>query len=451
MNIRKSPVLLALASLSLVPFLQVHGDNWPRWRGPLGTGGSPDTGLPTEWSAASNIAWKAPLRGLGVSSPIVWGDRVFVTYQIGANPLRPGNHPTLVQNGDPVAAGEIPLGGKRIEGGSDAKISLVVGAFDRATGKSAWEYEFAAEGNLPQTHQKNNLATSSPVTDGERVYAWFGSGQIVALDMSGKPVWQRHLAQEYGGFNLSWGPSSSPLIYEDRLILICYHSSSAYLLALDKRTGKELWRTERGDGVISYTTPVVIDGPSGPELIVNNSEGVEGHDPATGERLWFFEESNRFPIPAPIEGDGVAYLSRGYRSGPYMAIRAGGRGDISKTHVPWRADTGAPYVSSLVYYQGLLYMGNGLGIVTCIDAETGERVWQERLGGVYTASPVAADGKIYLVSETGETLVVRAGRSPEVLARNGLGEQVIASPAIAGGQLFVRTSHHIFAIGPGSH
>ena len=448
MNIRKTPIFLALASLLLVPVLQ--SENWPRWRGPLGTGGSPDTGLPTEWGAESNIAWKAPLRGLGVSSPIVWGDRVFVTYQIGANALRPGRHPTLVQDGDPAAAGEVPLGGQRHEGGSDAKISLVVGAFDRTTGKTAWEYEFVPEGKLPETHQKNNLATSSPATDGERVYAWFGNGQIVALDMSGQPVWKRCLGQEYGGFNFSWGHSSSPLVYEDRLILVCYHSSSSYLLALDKRTGKELWRTERGAGVTSYTTPVVIDGPNGPELIVNCSEGVEAHDPATGKRLWYFEESNRFPIPAPLQGDGVVYLSRGCRSGPYMAIRAGGRGDISKTHVAWHVDTGAPYVSSLVYYQGLLYMGNGLGIVTCIDAETGQRVWQERLGGVYTASPVAADSKIYLVSETGETLVVRAGRSPEVLARNSLGEQVIASPAIAGGQLFVRTSRHVFAIGTGS-
>ncbi len=414
MNIRKTAIFLALASLLLVPVLQ--SENWPRWRGPLGTGASPDTGLPTEWGAESNIAWKAPLRGLGVSSPIVWGDRVFVTYQIGANALRPGRHPTLMRDGDPAAAGEVPLGGQRHEGGPDAKISLVVGAFDRTTGKTAWEYEFVAEGKLPETHQKNNLAASSPATDGERIYAWFGNGQIVALDMSGQPVWKRHLGQEYGGFNFSWGHSSSPLV----------------------------------DGVTSYTTPVVIDGPNGPELIVNCSEGVEAHDPATGKRLWYFEESNRFPIPAPLEGDGVVYLSRGYRSGPYMAIRAGGRGDISKTHVAWHVDTGAPYVSSLVYYQGLLYMGNRLGIVTCIDAETGQRVWQERLGGVYTASPVAADSKIYLVSETGETLVVRAGRSPEVLARNSLGEQVIASPAIAGSQLFVRTSRHVFAIGTGS-
>jgi outer membrane protein assembly factor BamB len=407
---------------------------------------SPEKGLPTEWSDGQNIAWKAQVRGLGVSSPIVWGDRVFVTYQVGASALRPGNHPSLVQGTDAAAAGELPLGGKR-PAGADREIKLVVGALDRATGKLVWEYEFAAEGQLPEVHEKRNLATSSPVTDGERVYAWFSNGQFVALDMNGKPVWSRNLAKEYSAFEINWGHASSPLLHDGKVILICYHSSS-YLLALDKLTGKEVWKTDRAAGVNSYTTPVVVKGPKGEELIVNSSVGVEGYDPATGKQLWHFDQPNRFPIPVPVYSDGVVYMSRGYRSGPYMAIRTGGQGDIAKSNILWQVDTGAPYVSSLVQYEGLIYMANGLGIVTCVDAKTGERVWQERLGGIYTASPVAADGKIYLFSETGETLVLRAGRTPEVMAKNRIDAQFVASPAISQGQLFVRSGGHVIAIGP---
>ena len=423
----------------------LHAETWPQWRGPLGTGVSSEIGLPTEWGRDQNVAWKAPLGGLGVSSPIVWGERVFVTYQIGAGALRPGNHPTLVQGRDPVAAGEHPLGGKR-PGGPDAKILFAVAAFGRTDGKLLWEYRLDAEGALPPVHEKRNLATSSPVTDGEHVYAWFNNGQLGALDMNGKPAWTRHLGREYAAFDLDWGASSSPALYRDRLILACYHNAASYLLALDKRTGKDLWRIEREKGLKSYSTPLVVEGPQGSEVVVNTSEGVDAHDPATGKLLWHFAEPNRFPIPVPVYQDGVLYMTRGYRSSPYMALRVGGRGDVSKTHLVWRVDTGGPYVSSLVHYQGLLYMANEGGIVMCIDAKTGERVWQERMNGIFTASSVAGDGKIYLLSETGETVVLRAGRRPQVLARNDLGEQLIASPAISGGLLFIRGDQHLFAI-----
>jgi outer membrane protein assembly factor BamB len=183
------------------------------------------------------------------------------------------------------------------------------------------------------------------------------------------------------------------------------------------------------------------------ELIVNSSAGVEAYDPDTGTALWTFTESNQFPIPVPTHHDGTLYLSRGYRSGPYAAIRTGGRGDIAGTHVAWHVPTGAPYIASLVYYDGLIYMAGDVGIVTCVDARTGERVWRERLGGLYTASPIAADGKIYLMSETGETLVLRAGRTPDVIARNTVAGRILASPAIAGGRLFIRTDSRLIAIG----
>ena len=446
---REGSAKWALAAFAILPVLlttPLQAENWPQWRGPSGTGVSAETKLPTHWSRDSNIAWKAPLHGLGVSSPIVWGDRVFVTSQVGTGALRPGRHPRLVQRGDPAAAGERALGGARPEGGPDAKVAFVVAAFDRKDGRKIWEYELSSQGELPPVHDKHNLATPSPVTDGDRVYAWFGNGQLVALDMNGKPVWTRHLGQEYGAFEINWGHASSPVVYRDRLILLCYHSQSSYLLSLDKLTGKEMWRIEQDKERRSYSTPLIIETPQGPELIVNSSDRVEAFDPVTGEYLWHFDEPNRFPIPMPVYEQGMLYLSRGYRSGPYMALRTGGRGAISQTHLVWHVPTGAPYISSLVYYDGLLYMASELGIVTCIDARTGEHVWRERLGGFFSASPVAADGKIYLLSETGEMIVLRAGRKPDVLARNTLDEQCLASPAISGGQIFIRTDRHLFAI-----
>jgi outer membrane protein assembly factor BamB len=327
------------------------------------------------------------------------------------------------------------------------RMRFVVAAFDRATGARAWEYVFDAEGTIAPVHDKHNLASPSPVSDGERVYAWFGTGQIVALDTRGRLVWQRNLATEYGPFEIAWGHASSPAVYKDSVILLCYHAPSSYLLSLDARTGKTRWKADRGKEVISYSTPVVVEGSRGPELIVNTSEGVEAHDPETGERLWHFAEPNRFPIPVPSAHGGTLYLTRGYRSGPYMSIRTGGRGDVSRTHVAWHVPTGAPYVPSAVYYDGLFYMAGENGIVNAVDAKTGERVWQERIGGIFTASPIAGDGKLYLVSETGETVVMQAGRTPRIVARNVVDGHFVASPAIAGGRLFLRADDRLVAVG----
>jgi outer membrane protein assembly factor BamB len=280
------------------------------------------------------------------------------------------------------------------------------------------------------------------------VYAWFGSGQLVALDFSGKLVWSRHLGREYAPFDINWGHSSSPVLYNDSLILACYHLPTAYLLNLDAATGKTRWRVERGRDIHSYSTPLVVATSGGaPEIVVNSSEGVSGHDATTGQLLWHIQEQNRFPIPMPVFHDGVIYTSRGYRSGPYMAIRPGGKGDVSRSHVPWRVDTGAPYVSSLVHYDGLLYMAGDVGVLSAIDAKTGQRIWQERTGGVFTASPVAGDGKIYLLSEDGQAIVLAAGRQPRVLARNRLNARQLASPAMSGGRLFIRTDNAVIAIG----
>jgi outer membrane protein assembly factor BamB len=435
---RLLPLLLVSSCLT------AHAANWPQWRGPAGNGVSTEEGVPVNWSEDS-LAWSVDLRGLGVSSPVVWGDKVFVTYQIGAGKLRPGNHPSLVQGGDPIAAGETPLGGTRAAS-NETGVTFVLAAFNTSTGDLLWETVMAHEGEFPEVHEKANMANPSPTTDGELIYAWFASGQLMAVDMDGAIVWKRNLGSDLGAFDIGWGHSSSPAIYNDKLVLICYQVGFSTLLALDKKTGKDIWRQDREAGVISYSTPLFVDAPSGKEMIVNSGFGVEAFNPDTGEKLWLYEEPSRFPIPAPIHRDGVIYLNRGYRSSPYMALRVGGRGNVAETHIAWRSATGGPYISSLVEYDGLLYMANDTGILTCIDAATGERVWQERLGGVFSASPVVADGKIYFSSETGEMLVLKAGRTAEVLARNKLRGHTLASPAISDGKIFIRFDNRLVAV-----
>ena len=423
----------------------LSADDWPHWRGPLVSGVSPEKGLPTTWSATQGIAWSAPIRGLGISSPIVWRDRVFVTSQVGRGVSRPG--PRLVQGADAAAAGELPLG-RGAAGADDGRVVFLVTAFDRATGKQVWELPAPAAGDLPPVHEKHNLASSSPVTDGERVYAWFGTGQLVAASLDGKVVWTRHLGADYGAFAINWGHSSSPTVYRDTLILVCYHDKASYLLAVDTRTGRNRWKADLPAGTTSYSTPIAVEAGGSAEIVVNSSVGVTGHSAATGEMLWQFKEDNRFPVPMPLVHDGVIYASRGYRSSPFMAIRPGGRGDIASSgHVLWRVASGGPYISSLVHYDGLIYMMGDVGVLTVTDAKTGERVHQERLGGVYSASPVAADGKVYLLSEDGETIVIAAGRAPSVIARNRLNARQLASPAISGGRLFIRSDDTLFAIG----
>jgi hypothetical protein len=421
----------------------VSAADWPHWRGPAGNGIAGPSPLPATWSATRNVAWEAPLAGAGVSSPIVSGPRVFVTSQAGDGRRRAGNHPTLTQGGDPRNAGESTLSRRAARTG----VAFIVEAFDRSSGKRLWIHEIAPEGELPPVHDKHNLASASPVTDGERVYGWFGTGQIVALDANGKPVWTKHLGREYGAFDINWGHASSPVLFQDSIILLCYHSPASYILALDKRTGAVKWKVDKPAGQESYSSPIVVQGPGGHELIVNSNSGVESFDPATGKSLWTYPEVNRFPIPVAMVDSGILYLSRGYRSSPFMAIRLGGRGDITKTHVAWRVPTGGPYVSSLLHYQGVIYMSTDNGILSAFDAGNGERLWQQRVGGTFSASPIAGDGKVYFVSEGGETIVIKAGRRFEVISRNKLDGHFVASPAADSGRVYLRADDRLFAVG----
>ena len=427
---------------------ELAGEDWPQWRGLSGNGVSSEVNLPVSWSVDSNIVWKVALAGLGGSSPIVMGNLVFVTSQIGNAAVRKGSQPQLARDDPSLVVQENPMGGRRSEPQDDIiEVFLVVEAFNGSNGRKLWEYRVLATGPFPELHEKHNLATPTPVTDGEHLYAWFGNGLIVCLDMKGKLVWSRHLGQEYSPFQIQWGHGSSPVLYNDMIILLCDHSPASYLLVLDKKTGKEMWKKDRGTGRVSYSTPLVVSGPESDELIINSSERIDAYNPVNGELLWYSGSPRQSPIPSPVFHDSVIYMSRGYRNSDFLAIRPGGHGEVTESHTLWRTPTGASYVPSILYYDGLLYMTSDAGILTCAEASTGEQVWRQRLRGVFFASPAAADGKVYLVSETGETIVVRAGREPDILARNDLGERLIASPAISRGHIFLRSDENLFCIG----
>jgi outer membrane protein assembly factor BamB len=423
--------------LVFVTLLAAAAD-WPQWRGIASQGVSTETGLPVEWSASKNLAFRVELAGTGTSSPIVIGDLVIVTSQSGSYETGDGSDPRLARDDRGLAGKE-----RAITARGGPELLLVVEAFHRKSGKRIWQHKAPVTGARPEVHEKHNLATPTPVSDGKRVYAWFGNGQLFALDLTGKLLWQKHL----GPFKNQWGHGSSPILSNGALLLLVDHRPEAYLLALDGVTGEPRWKVDRGRGRVSHSTPVVVPGPHGDELIVNSDQRIDAYSPATGEPLWWAGTERQTPIPSAVFHDGVIYLSRGYRNSDIWALRPGGRGDVTTTQMKWRMPNGGSYVPSIIHYQSLLYMTNEVGVVTCAEAATGAVVWKERLGGIFFASPVAADGKIYLLSETGEMFVLRAGRKAEVLARNELGERFLASPAIAGGMIYLRGDGTLFAVG----
>jgi outer membrane protein assembly factor BamB len=385
---------------------------WPRWRGPGGQGLAVGKGYPDAWSDKENILWRSAVPGAGHSSPIVWGDRIFLT-----------------------------------TGHTDGRVSVL--CFNRTDGKLLWE-TFSPDRTPERTHPKNSPASPTPSTDGVRVYAGFGNKGIMAVDFNGKLLWHRSL----GTFDNYHGTAGSPLLYNDRLIVFQDHAGGsdggAFVAALDTASGKTLWRTQRS-GSVGWSTPIALRAFDHDEIIVSSQQRVQAYDPATGRELWSCAGNLFEVIPTPVVGHGMVFCSSG-RAGPTLAIKPGGAGDVTKTHVAWQSPRGSPFVPSALLYGDILYLVNDMqSIATALRASTGESLWQGRLGVAtregFSASPVGVDGKVFFTNDDGETFVVRAGPKFELLRVNPLNAKVLASPALVGGRWYFRTERHLLAIG----
>jgi outer membrane protein assembly factor BamB len=398
-----------------VRMVEVTGEGakfWPRWRGPSGQGYVAPGRYTNWWSPTAKIKWRTAIPGSANSSPIVWGDRIYVT--------------TAESDG--------------------AKLSLL--AFNRADGRRVWEAVVPQQG-VERVHAKNGYASATPISDGRRIYASFGRHGLVAFDLKGQIVWHRR----FGVIDNYHGPAGSPVLYKDRLFLYQDHNGSseqrAFVAAFDAETGKTLWETPRTESV-GWGTPVVISTGARDELVVNSQRRVAAYDPQSGKELWTVKGMTFEVIPTPVVGENLLFASSG-RAGPTFAIRPGGSGDVTGTHVAWSTQRGSPFVPSGLVYDGLLYLINDMqSILTVQDAKTGTLVYQGRLGVAqregFSASPVIVNGELFFTNDDGETFVVQAGREFKLLHTATLGERTLASPALVDGVWYWRTAAHLIAI-----
>ncbi|MDQ3665592.1 MAG: PQQ-like beta-propeller repeat protein [Acidobacteriota bacterium] len=428
--------------ISLLPTIVVaSGNNWPQWRGPAGSGVSTEKNLPTEWSATKNIKWKTPIAGRSHSSPIVWGNKIFVTTAIeGA--VVPGAKAVKHMMGDKEFLHPDSIG-------ADRKHSFKVICLNATTGRILWE-QTAFEGTpYDNRHRKSSFAASTPATDGKYVYAFFGSEGLYAYDMSGKLAWKADLGK-LG--TVGMGTGTSPILHDHLVLMQCdeENGDASFIVALDKKTGKEVWKTPRKVQV-SWATPILVRTVNRAELIASGSEAIVAYDPATGKELWRHKGVESNAIPSPVANNEVVFLSAGYPAKTVMAIRLGATGDLTDSaNVAWKHAKGTAYVPSPILYGDYLYLTTDRGILTCLNAKTGEVVYEGGrvpIPATFTASPVAFDGKILLTSEDGDTFMVKAGPKHEILGSNSVSEPVYASPAIADGYIFIRGEKNLYAIG----
>jgi outer membrane protein assembly factor BamB len=397
-----------------------QAENWPQWRGPSLNGLSNEKNLPVKWTTEENVVWKVQLPGVSGSTPIIWRDRIFLNVAEGDN--------------------------------------LALWCVDKAKGTVLWKQPLGG-GNVKM--RKHNMSSPSPVTDGRTVYVMTGTGILKAFDFAGKELWGRDIQKEYGEFGLNWGYASSPLLHEDSLFIQVLHGmktdAPSYVMRVDKKNGKTLWKVDRPTNAIrespdSYTTPGLLRYGKTTEIVITGGDCVTGHDPANGKELWRANGLNPDNDPfyrivaSPIIFNEVIYAPT--RIKPLLALRAGGRGDITSSHLLWSTVNG-PDVPTPVTDGKYFYIINDRGIVWCLDAKTGAEVYgQQRIKpGTYSGSPVLADGKIYITSEDGLTTVLAAGPKFEVLSENPLNDYTLSSPAISDGRIYIRTGGFLYSIG----
>jgi len=440
--------LLPCVCLIIFAALSASAQNWPSFRGPGASGIAEGQNPPTTFDATKsvNVRWKTPIPGLGHSSPIVWGNKVFLTTAVSSDP-KPETRFGLYGDVAPVK--------------DNPKHTWKVYCLDKTTGKILWE-RVSYEG-LPKVkrHPKATHASSTPATDGRTIVALFGSEGMYAYDTSGKLLWKQDLGTLDAGWfydpDYQWEYASSPVIYKNMVIVQADIQKESFIAAYDLKTGKRLWMTPREE-IPGWGTPTVYEGKVRAELVTNGTKAIRGYDPSTGKLLWWLAPNSEITTPTPIIAHDLIYVTSGYAPvQPIYAIRPGGNGDISLKDgkesgdfIAWSKKRGGPYMPTPVVYGDYLYTISNQGVVTAYDAKTGERTYQERIagkGGAFTASPVAADGRIYLSSEDGDIFVFKAGPKHELLATNQIGEVLMATPAISEGMLIVRGINHLFGLG----
>lgn len=401
-----------LASLLAATFTVSAATDWPQFRGPDGDGHSPAKNLPLTWDATKNVAWKTEIPGKGWSSPALHKGRLYLT-----------------------AAEEV---------GSD--LSLRALCHDATTGKPLWATEVFLTPPVKH-HAKNSQASPTAIVDGDRVYVHFGHYGTACLDLAGKVIWKQSELK----YSPVHGNGGSPILAGNALIFSCDGGSDPFVVALDKASGKVLWKVKRATTAkrnFSFSTPTLISVKGQQQLITPGSGVVCALDPKTGAELWRCRYGEGYSvIPKPVFGHGMIFVSSGYDKPVLHAIRADGKGDVTDTHIAWKLEKGAPHTPSPLLVGNELYVVSDAGIASCLDAKTGQVHWSERVGGNYSASPLLADGKIYLQNETGTGVVLKPGKTFERLAENALGEKTLASYAVTDGALFIRSEKHLYRIG----
>lgn len=403
--------------------------NWPAWRGPTADGQAPDKELPLNWSPTENVRWKAELPDEGNSTPVVWGNRIFVT-----------------QASEKV---DWPPPGA---GGPASAYRRAVLCFNRADGKLLWKGETTYK-EKESTHPTNPFCSASPVTDGERVIALHGSAGAVCYDIGGKEVW-RH---EVGKLEQIWGNASSPVLYRDLVILWCGPGPRQFLRAVNKKTGEKVWEHDEPGGAYgtdakdwhgSWCTPVVIHVDGHDELVLAVPHKLKGFDPQTGKELWSCDGAGPLAYASPTYGDGIIVQISGY-GGPALAVKPGGKGDVTQTHRLWHQPNRPPQrIGSPVIVDGRVYLLNETGVFQCLDLKTGKDLWDKpRVAGRSWSALVVGAGRIYVPTHEGDTFVLAAGPRFEQLAKNPLGERILSSIAVSDGELFIRTYKHLWCIG----